>query len=147
MANKDLYHNQKVVQALAPAAQSANSAHNGSDIDTTGFESVLFVLNVGAWTDGTHTPKLQEADDNGSGSAGAYSDVAAGNLLGSFTAVSGAGQQNAVQKVGYNKYGTSKKFVRIVVTTSGATTGAVYGATADLGGARNLPQPYTDTTG
>jgi hypothetical protein len=144
MANKDLYHNSKVGQALAPAARSANSAVNGSDIDTTGFEAILFVLNIGAWTDGTHTPKLQEADDNGSGSAGAYSDVAAGNLLGSFTAVSGAGGQNTTQKVGMVK---TKKFARIVLTTSGATTGLVSGATYELGGARNLPQPYTDTTG
>lgn len=148
MAGKSGYYNEKAVVAMNPAARSAAAAVNGSDIDTTGYEAVTFVFNVGAWTDGTHTPKIQEADDNGSGSAGTYADVAAGNQLGTFTPVTGAGQQNAVQKVGYLKYNTSKKFVRLVVTTSGATTGAVFGGTGILSGGRVLPsQPATDITG
>jgi hypothetical protein len=147
MPGKDLYHAIKVTQALAPAARSANSAVNGTDIDLSGFENALFELNVGAWTDGTHTPKLQEADDNGSGAPGTYADVAAGNMLGSFTAISSAPTASKTYKVGYVKYNTNKRWVRIVVTTSGATTGAVFGASALLGGLRNLPDPYSDTTG
>lgn len=136
MATRDLYHNLAHVQALAPAAKTATA--NGLDIDLSGFESVEFALNVGTVTDGTHTPKLQEADDNGSGAPGTYSDVAAANLLGSFTALTtGAGNGgSAIQHVGYIG---SKRWVRIVMTVSGATTGAVYGADAIKARGRNLP--------
>lgn len=136
MASRDLAHSIKPVQAFAPAAKTATA--NGLDIDTSGFEAVDFVLNVGVVTDGTHTPKLQEADDNGSGAPGTYSDVAAAALIGAFTALTtGAGNGgSAVQEVGYIG---SKRWVRLVMTVSGATTGGVYGADAILGRARNQP--------
>src|SRR5690242_19740977 len=136
MASRDGAHGVIEKQAFVPAAKTATA--NGLDIDTSGYEAATFYLNVGVVTDGTHTPKLQEADDNGSGSAGTYSDVAAAGLIRSFTALTtGAGNGgSAVQEVGYIG---GKRWVRIVMTVSGATTGAVYGATCALGKARNLP--------
>jgi hypothetical protein len=147
MPGKDLYHNVDVLQALAPAARGANAAVNGADIDLSGYENALFELNVGTWTDGTHTPKLQEADDNGSGAPGTYADVAAANTVGTFTPITSAPTASKAYKYGYFKYNTNKRWVRLVVTTSGATTGAVFGATVARGGARNLPLPYSDTVG
>lgn len=133
---RDITHSLKPVLALAPAAKTATG--NGLDVDLSGFEAAVFHLVVGTVTDGTHTPKLQEADDNGSGAPGTYSDVAAAGMINSFTALTtGAGNGgSAVQEVGYIG---SKRWVRIVVTVSGATTGGVYGATVVLGRARSEP--------
>lgn len=133
---RDLAHSLKSVLALTPQASTAT--RNGADVDLSGFEAVVFNLLSGTITDGTHTPKLQEADDNGSGAPGTYADVAAASLIGSFSAITtGAGNGgSAVQEVGYIG---GKRWVRIVMTVSGATTGGVYGATAVYGKARNLP--------
>lgn len=133
---RDGVHALKPVLALAYAAKTATG--NGLDIDTSGFESCTFHLGSGTITDGTHTPKLQEADDNGSGAPGTYADVAAAGLIQSFTALTtGAGNGgSAVQEVGYIG---GKRWCRIVVTVSGATTGGVYGANAILSHARSLP--------
>ncbi|MCV0371081.1 hypothetical protein [Filomicrobium sp.] len=104
-------------QTLAPAAQNASA--NGTGVDLRGYNSALAVVNVGAWTDGTHTPKLQESDDNAT-----WDDVEAADLLGSFTAIGSAGEQNQEYKVGYKG---NKRYVRGVMTVAGATTGAIYG--------------------
>jgi hypothetical protein len=137
MANRDLRHQVKSVPALAPIVRLANTAVNGADIDRTGFEAIMYIVHFGAWTDGTHTPKIQEADDNGSGAPGTYSDVAAGDLNGAFTALSAAPGANTTQEVNYIG---QKKWSRIVLTTAGATSGAGSEAMAILGYPRNLPQ-------
>ncbi len=127
--NRDLAHN--VAQAVLKNPAATTATFTGSGVDTAGYEAVACLFQTGAYTDGTHTPKLQDSDDNST-----FADVAAANLIGSFTAVSGAGQQNAIQEVGYIG---GRRYIRLVVTVSGATTGAVYGAIALLAGARNLP--------
>jgi len=114
----DLKSNVDLVQSLAPATR--NSASNGAQVDLQGYHSAMAVFSVGAITDGTHTPKLQEAPDDGTGSPGTWADVAAADLDGTFAAFTA----NSIQRVGYK--GT-KRFVRAVVTSSGAT-GAIYGA-------------------
>lgn len=136
MANRDLVSALKPAIALNFAARSAATTVNGNDIDRAGFESIAFYGEYGTWTDGTHTFKIQEADDNGSGAPGTYSDVAAGDQKGSFTAISGAGGSNTLQEVGYQGI---KRWVRLCVTTSGATTGAVSGGTVVRGNARSMP--------
>ncbi|MEZ5101171.1 MAG: hypothetical protein R3C15_15495 [Thermoleophilia bacterium] len=103
------------VQSLAAAARTATA--NGSSADLATYESAAVILNVGTITDGTHTPKLQESDDNS-----AWSDVAAADLQGAFAALASTTQQ----EVGYIG---RKRYVRVVVTVAGATTGGVYGAT------------------
>lgn len=121
----DLKNNLGFAQSLAPAARTASA--NGTGVDLQGFEAALVVLSPGTITDGTHTPKLQESDDNSS-----FSDVAAADLIGSFAALA----SNTIQKVGYKG---AKRYVRAVVTVSGATTGGVYAATIVKGNARTAP--------
>lgn len=123
MAPRDLYHHLGPVQSIAPGAKTATAS--GTGVDLRFYSSALVLLDVGAWTDGTHTLKIQESDDNSS-----YTDVAAEDLQGAFTAISGAGHANAVQKVGYIGY---KRYIRAHVTVAGATTGAIYGATVVRG--------------
>jgi hypothetical protein len=77
----------------------------------------LFVFLPGAITDGTHTPKLQESDVSGSG----FTDVVAADQIGTLAALAA----NTVQQVSYIG---AKRYVRVVVTVSGATTGGFYTA-------------------
>src|SRR5437879_13399200 len=104
--------------SLSPAARTASA--NGTGVDLAGFESACCVAAYGVWTDGTHTVKLQDSDDNSS-----FADVAAGFLDGAFTAVSASGGSNTTQRVSYTG---GKRYVRAVLTVSGATTGALSAA-------------------
>jgi hypothetical protein len=133
MALYDLYNRIGIVPDVAPAAHTSTVTSTGIDRTAyeNGIDSTVCELTVGAWTDGTHTPKIQDSPDNTT-----WTDVAATYLQGSFTAISGSGQQNAVQKVGYLGL---QRYVRAVVTVSGATTGAIYGANWIIGGAHYLP--------
>jgi hypothetical protein len=116
---RDLKNMLSLSQSLAPKARTASE--NGAVVDTQGAKSVMAVIASGAYTDGTHTPKLQEGDvSDGSDAA----DVAAGDLEGAFTAIAAGGDANKMQKVGYKG---SKRYVRLVMTCAGTTSGALSG--------------------
>lgn len=116
--------------SLAPAAHTTSG--NGTAVDLTGYNSATFVVDAGAWTDGTHTLKAQESDDNST-----WTDVAAEDLNGSFTAITSSGTATKWYKVGYK--GT-KKWVRAVTTVTGSpATGAVYGVGVMRGHAFTSP--------
>lgn len=104
--------------SVTPLLRSANTAVNGTGVDLVGtgnfFRTAMLLVIAGAITDGTHTFKLQESDDNSS-----FTDVAAGDLSGSLTAVTTA-NASSVQRQSYTG---SKRYLRAVVTTAGATTG------------------------
>ena len=124
MASRDLFNNVNAVQSLAPATRNANT--NGTGADLQGFEAAMAVFEVGAITDGTHTPAVEESDDDS-----AYTAVAAADLQGTlanFTA-------NSIQRVGYLG---SKRYIRAQVNSSG-TTGAAYSAVIARGHARHAP--------
>lgn len=116
--------------SIAPVVRTANTAVNGTGVDLQGYEGAYALVHFGTYTDGTHTPKLQESDDNSS-----FSDVAAGDLLGAFTAAAAAGAANTVQKVGYKG---GKRYIRVVLTTAGATSGAGSAALVVRGRARRI---------
>lgn len=127
---RDIKSNVDAAPTLAPAVRT-NGTVNGSGVDLRGYDSAMAVVHFGAYTDGTHTPKLQESDDNA-----AFTDVAAGDLQGSFTAVAASAGANTVQRVGY--VGT-KRYVRIVMTTASATSGAGSAATIVRSNAALVP--------
>ena len=112
---RDLRNNIDAVISLSPAAR--NTTANGTGVDLQGYEGAVALAQFGAWTDGAHTPSLQESDDNST-----FTNVAAADMLGSFTAVSSGAGANTVQRVGYIG---AKRYVRGVMTVSGATTGAL----------------------
>jgi len=111
--------------SLAPAARTATA--NGTGVDLQNYQRCAVVFNVGAITDGTHTPKLQESDDNST-----FTDVAAADQSGTLAALTA----NTNQEVGYLG---SKRYIRAVSTVSGATTGGVYAALVVRAGSRTLP--------
>jgi hypothetical protein len=121
---KDLKNNIALSQSLAPAARTASA--NGTGVDLQGSESAVVMFSLGALTDGTHTPKVQESDASGSG----YTDVAAADLIGSLSALSA----NSIQQVGYIG---NKRYIRAVLTVAGATTGALSSAVVIESNARH----------
>lgn len=121
----DIKQTQDVQNSLAPAARTATA--NGSGVDLASFASATVAFSVGTITDGTHTPKVQESDDNST-----FTDVAAADLIGALAALA----SNVNQRVGYR--GT-KRYIRAVTTIAGATTGGVYAGVVIRGDARKQP--------
>lgn len=111
--------------SLSPAARNASA--NGSAQDLQGYEAAMVVVQCGAITDGTHTPKVQESDDNST-----FTDVAASDLVGAFVQCTA----NSVQRAGYIG---SKRYIRAVMTVAGATTGALSSAVILPGHASQNP--------
>lgn len=114
----NLYDSAAAALTQSPAARTATA--NGTGVDLKGYETAIAVVQFGTWTDGTHTPSLEESDDNSS-----FTAVAAADMEGSFTAVSAGGGSNTVQTVGYKG---RKRYIRVKLTLSGTTTGALSNA-------------------
>ena len=54
----------KAVKALNIGAITSNTTTAGSSIDTKGFESLTLFVELGARTDGSFLPLVQDSDDN-----------------------------------------------------------------------------------
>ena len=130
MANRDLLRNTLVTQSLSPAART-NGTATGAAVDLRGFDGAMITVSFGTWTDGTHTPSLNHSVDGVS-----YAACAASDLDNAFTAVSSGAGSNTIQQVGYIG---SRRFVQVVMVTSGATTGAVSQASVIAGYPGNAP--------
>ncbi len=129
---KDLYNNLEVVSIIDPVTVTNGGAPDAvEDIDLAGFNSALIVYSVGTEAgtlSGTlyHTLKLEHADDDGTGSAGDYSAVAAADVLGVTPAlgiiftIDDPAKDNAVYKCGYVG---GKRFLKITAAEEGAPTG------------------------
>lgn len=125
-SRQNIYQDLGFVQSLNPVART-NGTANGTGVDLAGFEGALIKLDVGAVTDGAHAPKIQESDDNA-----AFTDVAAADLVGALVNI----VSNTPQKQGYIG---RKRYLRAVIVTTGATTGAIAGASIVRGEAHQTP--------
>ena len=121
----DLESKLDVSQSLAPAA--VTSTATGSSVDLLRYGSAMVVINPGTRTDGTHTPKVQDSPDDS-----VWTDLASSKINGTLAAIA----STTVQKVGIR---TSDRYIRVVVTVAGATTGAVYSADVVRGNAEQSP--------
>ena len=138
MAVKDLFHNVSVVTALATQNITSNTTTNGVDISWGDFQGLMFVGQVGPFTDGAFEFALEEDTDDGAGNAsGSWTDVASEDLLGSAPTLGSAGWF----KLGYRGV---QPHVRLTVTSTGVTSGAYVGAIALKSHARVAP--FTATT-
>lgn len=111
---EDIKSNADVAHSLAPAARTASA--NGAGVDLQGYESAMAVFYAGVVTDGTHTPSLEESDDNST-----FTAVAAAHQQGTLAVLTA----NVPQRVGYVGL---KRYIRPVITAAGTTTGAVTSA-------------------
>lgn len=106
------------VKSLDVGAKTASA--DGASADLKGFHSVAVVVDSDAWTDGTHTISLEESDDNST-----FTAVASDDIIGSAPVIDGATDDDQAYKFGYSG---GKRYIRVITTVSGATTGAIYGA-------------------
>lgn len=125
-----LYTNALQRVALTIASRTANAAVNGATIDLeqfgNRFTTVLFVVFSSTVTDGSTAITLQESAD-----ASTWSTVDAAHRQGSLPTVAATDDDSAFT-VGYIPHGL--RYVRLVATQSGATTGGTLGAIALCGG-------------
>ena len=125
MTTRDLKSNIDIITSLAPAARTATAS--GTGVDLRGYESAVVSFVPGAVTDGTHTPSVEESDDDST-----YTAVAAADLLGSLANLA----SNVGQRVGYRG---GKHYIRAKIAVSGATTGALDAALVIRGNAVQQP--------
>jgi hypothetical protein len=107
---KDIKNQLDVVNSIDPDDYIADV--NGMDVDLQGFEGSEVVFSVGTVADGTHTPKIQESDDNS-----IWNEVTTVDQEGTLSDL----VSDTNQRVGYKGV---KRYLRAVVTIAGATTGA-----------------------
>ncbi len=128
MSRTDIKNSVSAAQSLAPATRTASA--NGAGVDLAGYDAAVVVVSTGTITDGTHTIEVQESDDDTT-----YTAVADADLDGTEPAI-GATDDNVVYELGYHGI---KRYVRVAVTVSGATSGGAYGANVIRGKGRKLP--------
>lgn len=108
----------KVSASIPVALIGDDATANGAGVAWSGnFRSVMAVMFTGAWTDGTFTFEVQDSPDNVT-----YTAVADVYLDGTEPALAAA---DTIAVVGYK--GT-KKYLRVSVTSTATTDGAVVGA-------------------
>ena len=148
MTMRDLKSNVAPVNALAPQSITSAALTSGN-VDLFGFNAAAIVvalgtvdgLNAGAPTSGTIAVKLEHADDDGTGSPGAYADVALADVVGpvgvSAGVVATLSESNAgIQNVGYVG---GKRFIRVTLTPSGLGTGGPVAVVVNKGHPRHGP--------
>lgn len=114
---------------IAPAA-ARTATTTGTGVDLAGYRSAAVVLHCGVFTDGEFTPTVEESDDDST-----YTTVAAGDLSGAFTAVTSS-TDDSVQEVGYLG---SKRYIRLLMTESSASAGALFSALVVRGNPVSAP--------
>lgn len=125
-------------KATLPIALRTNGTANGTTVDLhenkDASRSAMLIVQSGTITDGSHAITLQESD-NGS----AWSNVAAAELQGAPPTIN-ATDDDLLYEVGYVG---SKRYLRAVAVTSGATTGGTFGAVLLRGFPRRHPISHT----
>lgn len=127
---KDIYNDLLLKRSISAQSVSDNTAQVGQIIDHSGFESALYLIDIGtlADADATFTVLLEEGDESDLSDAAAVADT---DLLGTESA---AGFQydddNEVRKLGY--IGT-KRYTRLTITPATNASAAAFGAVCVLG--------------
>jgi len=133
MTTRDLLRNTLVTPSLFPAAR-VNGTSTGATVDLINYDGAMIAVTFGAYTDGTHTPSVLQSNDGTNFVACTYgTDLDAATNL---TAVSSSGGANTVQQIGYIG---SMRYLAVVMTVTGATTGAVSSASVIGGYPHNGP--------
>jgi hypothetical protein len=135
---KDLMNYVNPRLALAPQVQTnASGALVGTIIDRQGFESLTFLIALGAVTDAnmTFAVSLEHGDDS------ALADTAAPSVdqvIGTLALAGGDfNSDNVCKKIGYSG---NKRYVRLTVTSAGNDAGAFpVAAVAVLGHPTQIP--------
>ncbi len=136
---RDLHNNIKVTTVLAPAVIDSDTDTDGAVIDTQGFESLEFALTAGELTDGVYAAEFEESDELAEGGdLDGGTEVAAEDLLGAAPSFDFEEEADpgATKKVGYIG---SKRYVKLIVASTGTDDGGIIGAIAVQSNAHNSP--------
>ena len=110
--NKDLHNQVSVGVAIALTAVADGEDVVGAAIDCQGSEGLEIIFQVGAYTDGSVTPLIEDSDDNVT-----YAAVADADLTN--TEASAALSAAGVSNIGYVGF---KRYVRATAVTAAAST-------------------------
>jgi hypothetical protein len=111
------------------------SAVNGTVLDMSGFEGVVFVLEAGTITDGTFAVKAQDGADSGLSDA---ADLANSSVAEAIT--------DDNKCVILDIYKPLKRYIRPVVVRGGSTGGVIDGVLAIQYGPRSVPTTHDAST-
>lgn len=140
---RDLYHNLKVVEAIAPAALDADNTP--AAIDRLGFEAVALAIHVGVGGitfSGTNKVefKLTHSDDDDTYTAVTVDDVQGLDSVGTGGIVKSLTAAHAAATVTKFGYVGNKRYLKLLADFSGTHgAGTPMSALALLGGAADLP--------
>lgn len=109
---KDLHSQIVVGTAIALTAVADGEDVTGTAIDRQGSDGLEIIFYVGAYTDGSVTPLIEDSDDNVT-----YTAVADANLTN--TEASAALSAAGVSSIGYVGF---KRYVRATAVTAAAST-------------------------
>ena len=110
--SKDLHNQVSVGVAIALTAVADGEDVVGAVIDRQGSEGLEIIFQVGAYTDGSVTPLIEESDNNSD-----YTAVADADLTN--TEASAALSAAGVSSIGYVGF---KRYVRATAVTAAAST-------------------------
>ena len=131
MTMRDLHNNIAHVTAVAPQTIAGSNLASG-DIDLVGFTAAEVVAYLGDIDELGGSPlgaaklevKLEHADDDGTGSPGAYANVGLADVLGPVAVTNGivasTTGDNAFLEVGYLG---DKRFLRVTLVPTALTNG------------------------
>jgi hypothetical protein len=133
----DLMNKIDVKRAISPAAAvTDNTPFVSQIIDTSGYEALVFIINLGsiADADATFVVLIEDGDASNLSDAAAVDDqyLTGTEALATFLFSS----DNALRKIGYVG---SKRYVRMTITPAANTGNIFLSAIAILGGARYAP--------
>ncbi len=141
---RDLY-NELLVKQVEPSVTQTNdsTALVGAIIDHQGYDSALYLINLGALTDADMTTVvlLEEGDDSALSDAAGVADVDMINteLLAAFTFA----DDGEVRKLGYKG---SKRYTRLTITPTGNNAGDIPIGVLCVLGHPGLGPPVQGTT-
>lgn len=120
MATRDLYSNIGIVHLL-DAQDIATTDTASSILDLNGYEGAVIAVNFGAITtpdaNSYITPVLQHSDTT---AASDFATVDAADVIGAFTKIDAATEDQVTQKVGYIG---SKRYIRVNLDITDADGG------------------------
>ena len=148
MTMRDLHNNITHVTAVAPQTIAGVNLQSGN-IDLSGFNAAEVVTFLGGIDELGASPvgaaklevKLEHADDDGTGSPGAYANVGPADVLGPSSVsggiVASTAGGNSFLEVGYLG---DKRFIRVTLVPTGLTNGGPVAAWIAKGSPRHAPK-------
>ena len=133
---RDATNDIQVKRVISPVSVADNTAQVGQIIDRQGFDSLTYLIALGAIADAdaTFVPLLEESDNANMAGANAVADADMISQTVGTAPESAAGFQfdddNEVRKLGYRG---NKRYTRLTITPANNAAGALLAAAAVLG--------------